>query len=132
LQIAKCSEFYIDLLPDPQHLASEHAVWRQKWKSIPSDEKQLSALETFTACNGELFPNVKVLLGVLATLPVSTATAERSFSTLKRIKTYLRNSMGDNRLSGLALLSIHREINVQPPEVLDRFAKKPRRCGLLL
>jgi len=53
------------------------------------------------------FPNVKAVLGILATLPVSTATAERSFSTLKRIKTYLWNSMGHSRLSGLALLSIH-------------------------
>jgi hypothetical protein len=63
---------------------------------------------------------------------VSTATAERSFSTLKRIKTYLRNSMGDSRLSGLALLSFHREIEVNPAEVLDRFAKAPRRDKLLL
>ena len=47
-------------------------------------------------------------------------------------KTYLRNSMGDSRLSGLALLSIHREIEVNPAEVLDRFAKAPRRDKLLL
>jgi hypothetical protein len=51
---------------------------------------------------------------------------------LKRIKTYLRNSMGDSRLSGLALLSIHREIEVDPAEVLDRFAKAPRREKLIL
>jgi hypothetical protein len=63
---------------------------------------------------------------------VSIATAEISFSTLKRIKTYLRNSMGDSSLSGLALLSIHREIEVNSAEVLDRLAKAPRRDKLLL
>jgi len=131
-KIAKCAEFYGDLLPDPNHLASEMVIWKQKWRSTPDEEKKLSALESFISCSDDFFPNIKAMLGILATLPVSTATAERSFSTLKRIKTYLRNSMGHNRLSGLALLSIHREIYVEPSEVLDRFAKAPRRCGLLI
>nr|XP_042913026.1 uncharacterized protein LOC122273036 [Parasteatoda tepidariorum] len=43
----------------------------------------------------------------------TTATPERSFSTLKRLKTYLRNKMGDKRLTGLALLSVHRDLAVQ-------------------
>ncbi|ESN97057.1 hypothetical protein HELRODRAFT_153381, partial [Helobdella robusta] len=58
----------------------------------------------------DFFPNVKALLRILATLPVSTATAERSFSSMKRIKPYLRNSTSEKRLNGLALLSIHKEI----------------------
>jgi len=132
-QIAKCAEFYSDLLPDPQLLASEMVIWKQKWRSTPDDKKQqLPALESFISCNGDFFPNVKAMLCILATLPVSTATAERSLSTLKRIKTYLRNSTSDNRLSGLALLSVHRDIPVEPKEVLDKFAKAPRRCKLLL
>ena len=102
-----------------------------RWCPKNSDHTH-SAIDSFVACNGEFFPNVKVLLSILTTLPVSTATAERSFSTLKRIKTYLRNSMGDSRLSGLALLSIHREIEVDPAEVLDRFAKASRREKLIL
>ena len=40
-----------------------------------------------TACNASLYPNLSILLQVLVTLPVTTATAERSFSTLKRLKT---------------------------------------------
>ncbi|ESN97845.1 hypothetical protein HELRODRAFT_153366, partial [Helobdella robusta] len=60
----------------------------------------------------DFFPNVKTLLRILATLPVSTATAERSFSSMKRIKSYLRNSTSAKRLNGLAPLSIHKEITV--------------------
>jgi hypothetical protein len=37
------------------------------------------------------------------TLPVTLTTAERSFSKLKLIKTYLRSSMGQDRLSELAI-----------------------------
>jgi len=71
-------------------------------------------------------------LEILATLPVSTATAERTFSTLRRIKTYLRNTTGEDRLTGLALLSIQKEINVDPNEVVRRFALIPRRQGFIL
>ena len=67
----------------------------------------LHATDTF-------FPTVYFLLKVLATLPVSTATAERTFSTLKRLKTYLRNATGQDRLTGLALLSVHPDIDIDP------------------
>ncbi|KAJ8944521.1 hypothetical protein NQ318_011779 [Aromia moschata] len=58
-----------------------------------------------------IYPNIKTLLKVFATLPVSFRSAERSFSTLKRLKTYLRNTTSTNRLNGLALMSIHPEVN---------------------
>ena len=40
------------------------------------------------------------------TVPVTVATAEKSFPKLKLIKNFLRSSMPQERLSGLALLSI--------------------------
>jgi hypothetical protein len=39
---------------------------------------------------------------IFAILTVVVATAERSFSTIKRIKTTLRNRIGDKRVSDLA------------------------------
>ena len=131
-QFKNCIQFYDSTLPSPSTVKSELVTWQKKWQMVSKEQRPHSAIDSFVACNGEFFPNVKVLLSILTTLPVSTATAERSFSTLKRIKTYLRNSMGDSRLSGLALLSIHREIEVDPAEVLDRFAKAPRREKLIL
>ena len=58
------------------------------------------------------------------------ATAERSFSKLKLIQTYLRNIMQDDRLSGLAVLSIEnaeaRKLDVS--KIIDDFAcRKARR-----
>ncbi len=41
------------------------------------------------------------------TFPVTTATAERSFSSLKKIKTFLRYSMTQSRLNNLFILYIH-------------------------
>jgi len=69
---------------------------------------EMTAPDAYTACSASMYPNLSILLQVLVTLPVTTATPERSFSTLKRLKTYLRNlpsSMEDEWLRSLALLA---------------------------
>jgi hypothetical protein len=55
-------------------------------------------------------PNFSILYQIYLTLPVTSATAERSFSRKKLIKSYLRSAMSYERLSGLALLSIERDL----------------------
>ncbi|KAF0705452.1 52 kDa repressor of the inhibitor of the protein kinase-like [Aphis craccivora] len=59
------------------------------------------------------------MLKIFSILPVTTASVEKSFSTLKLIKTYLRN-----RLNGLALLNIHRDIDLDIHLLIDVFANK--------
>ena len=44
---------------------------------------------------------------------------------MKLLKTYLRNAMSDERLTGLALMYIHPEIDIDPHTVVDRFASRP-------
>lgn len=56
------------------------------------------------------FPNVCIAYRILLTMPVTVATAERSFSKLKLLKSYLRSTMLQDRLNGLAILSIESEI----------------------
>jgi len=53
---------------------------------------------------------VWIALRILLTIPVTVASGERSFSKLKLIKTYVRSTMGDERLSSLAILSIENDI----------------------
>ena len=62
----------------------------------------------------------------MLTIPVSVASAERSFSKLKLIKTYLRSNMGQERLSGLAIISIENEISSQLDysRLIDLFAEE--------
>ena len=56
--------------------------------------------------------SLAVLIQILATLPIITATKKRSFSALKYLKTYLRNTTKEVRLNGLALLYVHRDIGL--------------------
>jgi hypothetical protein len=63
---------------------------------------------------------------------VTVVPEERSFSTMKRLKTYLRNTRGEERLNGLALMNVHRGIQLDVGGVLDRMSKKKRRLDFLL
>ena len=42
-------------------------------------------------------------------MPATNAVSERSFSTLKRVKTYLRSTTGDSRLNHLMMLHVHKD-----------------------
>ena len=57
-------------------------------------------------------------------MPVSTATAERSFSVMRRVKTYFGNTMTTDRLSGLGLLNVYTEKELTSESVLDKFTRK--------
>lgn len=78
-------------------------------------------------------PNVVVALRILLTLPVTVASGERSFSKMKLIKNYLRSTMAQNRLSGLALISIESAIakNLDFNDILQKFAEKKARKVIL-
>jgi len=54
-------------------------------------------------------PELDTACVLFATIPVTVASAERSFSKLKLIKTYLRSSISQERLDGLALFAIENE-----------------------
>lgn len=52
------------------------------------------------------FPYCSHLLAIALVLPVATAECERGFSTMKRIKTALRNRMSGTKLLSLMVISI--------------------------
>ena len=83
--------------------------WVNMWKKEDVSTVPSSAIEALCACHADIYANVYILLTILDILPVSTAASERSFSTMRRLKTYLRSSIGNERMTGLALLSIHKD-----------------------
>jgi hypothetical protein len=56
-------------------------------------------------------------------LPVSTASAERNFSQLSRIKSYFRSTMKQNRLNGFGAAYIHKDCDINPDEILKLYAQ---------
>ena len=49
----------------------------------------------------KLFPNIVNLLKLIIVRPISSVSCERGFSTLRRVKTWLRNNMTSNRLKSV-------------------------------
>ena len=75
------------------------------------------------------FQAVWVTYRILLTILVTVASAERSFSKLKLIKTYLRTTMSQERLNGLAMISIENgyldKLNFD--NLIEEFASKNAR-----
>jgi hypothetical protein len=59
-------------------------------------------------------------------MPVSSVSSERSFSAMRRVENCPRATMGDDRLSNLSLLHIHRTRNLSVEDVITAVRKNRR------
>jgi len=57
-----------------------------------------------------VFREVEQLLTLCLSLPTSVAGSERSFSGLRRLKSWMRSTMTQTRLTSLALMNVHCDI----------------------
>lgn len=75
------------------------------------------------------YPNAWIAYRILLTIPITVAHAVRSFSKLALIKSYLRSTMSQERLSGLAMLSIEKDMvaKLDYTNLINTFASKNAR-----
>ncbi|XP_066365315.1 uncharacterized protein [Miscanthus floridulus] len=91
---------------DVNDMISELAVMQ----STLSD-KPMSAMEIFEfVTEAYCYPNIFIAYRILFTMPVTVASAERTFSKLKLLNNYLRSVMSQERLNGLATLCIEKKL----------------------
>ena len=98
---------YEDHVPVLGSIDAEFHCWSLKWQQNVNEAKLLNSPAKALNVVNNFFPNVRELLTVSFTLPVTSAECERSVSQLHYLKIYLRSTMGD-RLNGLAMMYIHR------------------------
>ncbi|KAJ4441361.1 hypothetical protein ANN_11216 [Periplaneta americana] len=89
-------------------------------------------LKLFVNSNLEdIFPEVIKLLKILITIPMITSEAERCFPTVKRIKTFLRNSIEQDSICALAMLAIEKPLVHEMKDfnfrVIEKFASQKHR-----
>ena len=85
---------------------------------------------TLDSVNPVLYPSIDTILiklCVLLTMPVASATAEMPLSVLRRLKTYVRSTMKNDRLSSLGLMHINRDIEVDLYKAMEVFVSAKRR-----
>ena len=78
------------------------------------------------------FSTASIAYKILLTVPVIVASAKRSFSKLKLLKSYLRSTMLQERLNGLALILIKSDFldKIDYEGLIDDFATKNTRRAI--
>lgn len=112
---------------------AELTVFIQQLKRKADDGQGFASLmEVLDNTPEDIFPNVNKTIRALITLPMTSCSVERLFSTTNRIKTSMRSSMITARLNNLSLLSFERELadTLNYDEIISIFMQKPRRLRL--
>ena len=118
------AQIYRDDLPEMESLKAEMDIWGMYWLQKFS-EKLPDHIST--TLKETTFPNIYTALCILGTIPITTCQCEHSVSALRRLKTYMRGTMPQERLNELALLFVHRNMNISENEIIDKFGRmQPR------
>ena len=138
--ITDLAVFYQNQLPGNQEdLVAEWKRWKIFWNNVKQSNSQnvcdvppvpipKSIPETYRFLGkNRTNPSLSILVHILFCLPATTCTSERSFSALKYLKGYLRATMKEKRLNGIAALYIHKDIELNVDRVIDEFGRKNRR-----
>ena len=73
----------------------------------------------------DAYPELCKVYAIAVAVSVSSATSERSFSALKKVKTRIRSSMVKERLEGLLYMAVERKIliSLDKERIAELFAK---------
>ena len=124
------AEFYRSDLPCYKALEAELDLWEACWLNDSSCHPD-NLSSTLKSIDFKSFSNIKVCLRILGTLPMTTCTFERSFSSIRRLKTYTRSSMISERLNGIALMHVHQEVVPDIEKVINSFAVTNTRLNFI-
>jgi hAT family C-terminal dimerisation region len=100
-------EPYIDI--DDTDFALQLAMFRRRYVII-SVSSAADSLRNMSTDMRSMFSEVEKFVRLLMVCPCSSATAERSFSALRRLKTWLRSSMSQSRLNNVAVCHCHQDL----------------------
>ena len=122
-EVKTIEDFYGEDLPNRMAFAAEVEMWKEKCvEHLPDDQlEKMTLVDALKLADKEFFPNVHEVLKLILTLPVGSVPCERSFSSMRRLKDWSRSTMNDDRLTGLALLYIHQDKDIDKVNILKRF-----------
>jgi hypothetical protein len=88
-------------LKDSSDIEVNDLLFELKVMKLSLPERPMSSMEIFEYVRQmDLYPNISITYRILYIVPVTVASAERSFSKLKLLKNYLRSTMSQDRLNG--------------------------------
>ena len=121
MDIEDALKMYSNDLPSPELVRQEIKHWKLRYEKMPEDKRPASVATAIKECDPMYFPNLRTLLQIACTLPVTSCECERSASTLRRLHNYMRASMGQERMTALALMHIHYNSDIDLNEVVNIY-----------
>ena len=117
--------YQADIYLSLEDFRREVARLRTHWVITKRNDFPATLCTTLDSVSPVLYPSIDTILiklCILLTMPVASATAEMSFSVLRRLKTYVSSTMKNNRLSSLGLMHINRDFEVDLYKAMEVFA----------
>ena len=96
------------MLPDFLKTCNEQKAHETPIKQVTS-VNTICELMNISSFGKTMFSEVNKLLHLYLTIPMTSSTAERSFSALRRIKDYLRSTMTQACLNHLMVMHVHKD-----------------------
>jgi len=124
---------------DPDDLEAELRLFHNQFtttaaktdkESIKSPVTMQSIISQYRSKPFQILITLRALLKIYISIACNSAGAERSFSCLRRLKTYLRKTMGQDRLNHLAILAIEVDTKVDFSLITEKFALSNRRLNM--
>lgn len=103
--------YFIDDIENSSVLTDECILF-SKLISMDKSVKSVFSMYKYIRVNEleYMFPNLEITIRMYLSTAVSNCSGERAFSVLKRVKSYLRTTMKEERLNALAIFSIEAEL----------------------
>ncbi|KAJ8352006.1 hypothetical protein SKAU_G00234820 [Synaphobranchus kaupii] len=100
---------------------------------VTEEDEPVSKCPRQAAAQSGFYPNFTKLLKLALSLPVGTATCERTFSAMRRVRNWMQTTTGQERLSSLCLLHIESDLTkkIKPQQIIDAYDARSKRRILL-
>ena len=118
-------------MPNPENCLTEIECRETLWSKHFTGEAPSTLEDTLSYIKPVMYPNITTVLTILGTIPVTTCACKRCMSVMRRLKTYMRSSIGQGRFNDLATLQIHYDLKICEDDILDRLVLKyPKRIRM--
>ena len=123
---------YADDLPNLLRLDTELDLWENLWKRELRAKNDIpdNITDTIAYLHEKdrhiWYPNIYTILVLIGVVPGSSCSCERCISRLRLLETYLRSTMSQDRLNGLALLYTHSNLKIDYEILINIFARNFR------
>ena len=103
-------------------LYNKSCICGSEWKLVEKSGLPDTPSKSLEHADESMFSNIHLPLRLICTLPVTSSECERGISVLRRLKTYLRSTMGQERKTGLVLMHIKYGMELNLDDIINIFA----------